>query len=180
MAKVEVPLMSFDASGQIGKACVFFPWKGRHVVRRYVKPTNVRTPDQGNVRLYCKSCGYNNSFIETASPLYDQVKEKTPAGDIWNAFFSKTEMGAEMVAIKASIIAYATATSKADFDTEAASLGMVDQDVPYASVDPIPAGCVMFICARAAYDLGLAIAPVDAQDMSDVQVQAFKAAYSAT
>jgi len=40
MAKVDGPLFSLEARGKIGQAIVFFPWKGRHAVRRWLKPTN--------------------------------------------------------------------------------------------------------------------------------------------
>jgi hypothetical protein len=50
MSKVFGPLMSLDASGQIGKAMVFSKWKGINYVRRYLKPANPQTDDQVAVR----------------------------------------------------------------------------------------------------------------------------------
>lgn len=52
MAKVKLPLVSLEARGQIGKALVYFPWKGVNAVREYVIPTNPRTPDQLTQRGY--------------------------------------------------------------------------------------------------------------------------------
>jgi len=46
MAVVDAPLFSFAASGQLGKALVFFPWKGLKCVRSYVHPANPETSDQ--------------------------------------------------------------------------------------------------------------------------------------
>jgi len=46
MAKVRAPLFSFGASGKIGNALVYFPWKGINAVREYVVPANPRTADQ--------------------------------------------------------------------------------------------------------------------------------------
>ncbi|MBA7535571.1 hypothetical protein ES705_27829 [subsurface metagenome] len=46
MAKLKAPLMSLGASGALGKALVFFPWKGLDVVREYVIPTNPRSTKQ--------------------------------------------------------------------------------------------------------------------------------------
>jgi hypothetical protein len=40
MAKIIAPLFSFSASGAIGKALVYFGWKGIPVVRRFVVPAN--------------------------------------------------------------------------------------------------------------------------------------------
>ncbi len=52
MAKLKAPLMSLGASGQLGKALVFFPWKGIHAVRTHVVPTNPDTDAQKLQRGY--------------------------------------------------------------------------------------------------------------------------------
>lgn len=52
MAKLKLPLLSFEASGQIGKAAVFFTWKGIKVVRVHVIPTNPRSAAQTTQRGY--------------------------------------------------------------------------------------------------------------------------------
>ncbi len=43
MARVNGPLFSLDASGQLGRAVVYTKWKGRNVVREYVIPANPRS-----------------------------------------------------------------------------------------------------------------------------------------
>lgn len=43
MAKLKAPLLSLGASQQLGKALVFFGWKGLDVVREYVIPSNPNT-----------------------------------------------------------------------------------------------------------------------------------------
>ncbi len=52
MAKLKAPLMSLGASGQLGKALVFFPWKGLDVVREYVIPSNPKSTLQTTQRGY--------------------------------------------------------------------------------------------------------------------------------
>lgn len=52
MAKVKAPLFSFGARGQLGKALVFFPWKGIDCCREYVIPSNPNTADQQTQRGY--------------------------------------------------------------------------------------------------------------------------------
>ena len=52
MAKLKAPLMSLGASGQLGKALVFFPWKGLNCVREYVVPSNPKTTGQTTQRGY--------------------------------------------------------------------------------------------------------------------------------
>lgn len=46
MAKLKAPLLSLGASGAIGKAIVFFPWKGLNVAREFVVPANPNTATQ--------------------------------------------------------------------------------------------------------------------------------------
>lgn len=50
MAVVSAPLLSFGASGQIGKAQVYATWKGRPYVRRHVIPANPQSTDQSHTR----------------------------------------------------------------------------------------------------------------------------------
>lgn len=52
MAKLKAPLLSLGASQQLGKALVFFPWKGLNVVREYVVPANPQTSGQTTQRGY--------------------------------------------------------------------------------------------------------------------------------
>jgi len=55
VAKLNAPLFSFGASGAIGKAIVYFPWKGLNVVRQYVVPSNPKSDDQIIQRDYLKA-----------------------------------------------------------------------------------------------------------------------------
>ncbi len=50
MAKLKAPLFSLGASQQLGKALVFFGWKGLNVVREYVIPSNPKTTLQKSQR----------------------------------------------------------------------------------------------------------------------------------
>lgn len=52
MAKLKGPLFSLGASQQLGKALVFFPWKGLNVVREYVVPANPKSAGQLTQRGY--------------------------------------------------------------------------------------------------------------------------------
>jgi len=52
MAKLKAPLMSLGARSQLGKALVFFPWKGIDCVREYVIPANPRSNPQITQRGY--------------------------------------------------------------------------------------------------------------------------------
>jgi hypothetical protein len=52
MAKLKGPLFSLGASQQLGKALVYFPWKGLNLVREYVIPSNPQTTAQNTHRAY--------------------------------------------------------------------------------------------------------------------------------
>ncbi len=52
MAKLKGPLFSLGASQQLGKALVYFPWKGINAVRTYVIPTNPKSADQQTQRAF--------------------------------------------------------------------------------------------------------------------------------
>lgn len=50
MAKVQGPLLSIGASGQIGQSHVYSRWKGRPYTRRYVTPANPQSTEQTKTR----------------------------------------------------------------------------------------------------------------------------------
>jgi len=99
-AKVDGPLFSLEAKGKIGDAIVFFPWKGRHAVRRWLKPTNPRDIDQKLVRQKMAAFGKCLGAITTPSAsglvngadIVEVVKALTPATQIWNAYLVKKGM----------------------------------------------------------------------------------------
>ncbi len=99
MAKVDGPLFSLEARGKIADAIVFFPWKGRHAVRRWLKPTNPRDVDQKIIRQKMAGIGKVVSRITSPSTTMPNgsaqvvaFKAKTPAAQIWNAYLVKKAM----------------------------------------------------------------------------------------
>jgi hypothetical protein len=46
MAKIKMPLMGMEASGQLGKTLVYFNWKGLNCARMHVTPSNPNTASQ--------------------------------------------------------------------------------------------------------------------------------------
>lgn len=65
MAKVKAPLFGFGASGQLGGAIVYFPWKGLNCVREYVIPANPNSDPQIAQRGY-----FHNSVDAWHANLY--------------------------------------------------------------------------------------------------------------
>lgn len=76
MAKVNAPLLSFGARGQIGNSIVFGAWRGVNYARQKVIPANPRTTAQQELRGVFRVM----SQLWTLAPI--QWK------DLWNAFAS--------------------------------------------------------------------------------------------
>ena len=119
MAKVEGPLFSLEARGKIGNAMVFFPWKGRHAVRRWLKPTNPRDADQKIVRQKMAAIGKAVAAITSPGAVLVNGaaavvawKAKTPATQIWNAYLVSNCM--KDLAVEANFTAFSAAMMGTD------------------------------------------------------------------
>lgn len=86
MAKLKAPLMSLGAAGALGKALVFFGWKGLDVVREYVIPANPKTTKQTTQRGYVTAAV---AAIHTAQALatYPLAELDTVAYALWGSTF---------------------------------------------------------------------------------------------
>lgn len=164
MAKVKTPLLSFEARNKLADSIVFFPWKGRNVVRQWRKPTNPRSIGQMIIRQKLASMGKNLAIIETpktglldGSKMYQMLKDVTPATQIWNAYFVEKAMDyvktdANFAALSAAL--YGTA-AVSQWTESAIGLGfetLTDADI-YAT--QIPPELQLFMGAYAAYLLEL-------------------------
>lgn len=67
MSKTTAPLLSFGASGQIGKTMVYASWKGRAYARRYIIPSNPNSNDQQETRNTFKWLNAVYKFLPTAA-----------------------------------------------------------------------------------------------------------------
>lgn len=79
MPKITAPMFGLGASGQIGKAIVYFPWKGLDLARQYVKPANPNTAAQSTQR------GYMTSAV---AEWHDATAARLQSQDIeaWNRY----------------------------------------------------------------------------------------------
>lgn len=164
MAKVKTPLLSFEARNSLAESIVFFPWKGRNVVRQWRKPTNPRDIDQKIIRQKFAAMGKNLAIIETpktglldGSKMYQLLKEAAPAVQIWNAHFAKQAL--KYVGTDANFVILSAGLAGADaisqWTDSAITLGfetLTDADI-YAT--QIPPELQLFMGAYAAYKLVL-------------------------
>ncbi len=168
MAKVEGPLFSLEARGKIGDAIVYFPWKGRHVVRQWLKPTNPQSATQGYVRGAMKAIGKFISKIlciakgsALDSLLYADCTSSADAGMNWNAWLAGGFLDALQLAgvfqtdsFLGYVSEYSTdlhTTVRGPFETFASALGLEDFAMAYGYTTSIPAGLQLYLGAVACY-----------------------------
>lgn len=168
MAKVEGPLFSLEARGKIGDAIVFFPWKGRHVVRQWLKPTNPQSSLQGYVRASMKAIGKFISQILSISNadaldsmLYADCTSSVDAGMNWNAWLAGgfladlVDAGSFQTSDFANYVSEYSSdlntTVKAAFDSLATTLGLENFAMAYGYTTAIPAGLQLYFGAIACY-----------------------------
>lgn len=170
-AKVDGPLFSLEARGKIGDAIVFFPWKGRHAVRRWLKPTNPRDIDQKLIRQKMASVGQTIGKILGVSTTYPngslavvEWKTLTPATQIWNAYIAKkalTDLSSDN-AWTTLMNAIDAATAVVTWQSCALDMGMLTL---FATADPyatdVPPEHQLAAVAYAAYKAGYSDVSVD-------------------
>lgn len=133
MAKVTAPLMSMDASGQIGKALVF--QKGGQV-RQYVVPANPKTVAQMTVRN--KLGDIQRSLKKLGLVLRGELKSKF--GARWNS-----DIVGELMKNDAALLTSYQTTWTAYTSQEKTDWGTADTSVPVALIDGFP----LYACAKA-------------------------------
>lgn len=152
MAKVDGPLFSLEARGKLGDAIVFFPWKGRHVVRQHVIPVNPQSSAQGDARLALGAIGRACSAVSPANDYAMYVKDYMQDGQTWistvvswiiqNVLADGTDFDTEHGV-------YAAHSAKSDFDAEAAALSLNEFDVSYkGATNKAEAGFQLYLLAH--------------------------------
>lgn len=129
-----MPLLSGSASGKLGDALVFFPWKGLNVVRKWLKPTNPELPDQGTARLILGGMGRACKPVADTSVFKSDALECAVAPQTWISALIKYVIANYMTTptlYEAQYTAFEAHTQKAQFTTDAGLLGLTDFDVSY-------------------------------------------------
>jgi len=158
MAKVEGPLFSLEARGKVGNIMVHFPWKGRNVVRKWLKPTNPRDVDQKIIRQKLAALGHVLKAMltpVTASPngsaAVVEIKTLTPATQIWNAYLVKKSL--DYFKSDANYTAFLSdITNATDFSAWTEEAGAMEIPTIYATADQFATDIVPGVqLAMAAY-----------------------------
>jgi hypothetical protein len=194
MAKVSGPLLSIEARGKIAEALVFFPWKGRHIVRQWLKPANPKRTLQGYVRVSLKAIGKAIAKIISTSQgdaldsyLYTQLTSLAPADQPWNAYMAKqvlddlksagTFQTASFVAMSAL---YSTHSNVAAFSSDASALMLSDFAFDYGYTTNNDAGFLLYMAAHAAQKLQIAGFTTALADWAASDVNNLKSAFLST
>jgi hypothetical protein len=156
MAKVTGPLFSIEARGKIADAMVHFPWKGINVVRGWVKPANVKSEAQGNVRLILGGLGRAMSTVNLTSLYKDDLQAMATGTNTWVSEFiqfAKAHILADTTALETEYGTYFAHTNKADFIASAVNLGLTDLTISYAGTTALmPGGFIVYLLARTAIE----------------------------
>ena len=164
MAKVTGPLMSMSATGKVGDALVFFGWKGRNVVRQWLKPSNPKTSAQGDVRIAMSGTGravgkmvaessYHQQLIDLSLIPGGQTKQSYMVKYILDNFLSTGTLYAAELANTTGHTAYAGIQSVAD------SLGILEFDLTYAAYAPYNKALGVYLLAKASIALSFTGSP---------------------
>jgi hypothetical protein len=150
--KVTMPLMSGTASGSLGGAITF---DKRGFVRQLVIPANPQSDEQGNARQMVLAV--QKALTKLGGTVITAVRGIAPTSYRWNSFLLGQAIGPSSTEFDASVAAFAALTGpqRADWDTRAAALGLVEQSIPYATDDPVSAGLQLFAISRTLFALGL-------------------------
>jgi len=164
MAKVSGPLMSMSASGKLADAIVFFTWKGRNVVRQWLVPANPQTSQQGDRRIIIGGTGRAAGQVTVDENYHQQLidLELIPGGQTKQSYLVKyildnyisnaTNYSTQLACIKAH-------AASDHFQTEADTLGLLEFDLDYATVDPYDERLGLYLLAKAAIALSFTGAP---------------------
>lgn len=152
MAKVTGPLFSISASGKLADAMVHFGWKGRAVVRRWLKPSNPQTGNQGDRRVMLGGLGRAPKYIQKDSVYYTYALAVEEAGQTWISSFVKYIMATYFVNVAgfdALEDEYFQHPTKADFISAASTLGLTTFDLTYrAMTKPFGLGFQIYCLAK--------------------------------
>ena len=147
MAKVTAPIMSFSASGQLGKSVVFFTHLGRNVVRGLVTPLNPKTPLQGMNRLLLAAYGRATRPVVEGGPWLTALRPVIPVGQTWVSMFVR-RLFAQFSTPLDLYNGYENHPNSVQFQAIADQMGLTPVTVPYAGVmSTLQGGVIMYTLA---------------------------------
>lgn len=159
MAKVTAPLMSMSASGKIADAIVYFTWKGRNVVRQWLKPANPEASDQGDRRIMMGGTGRAVGKIVADASFHNQLitLELIPGGQTKQSYLVKYILDnylTNATAFESEHLSMSAHGGSVHIGTAAEALGVAAFDLDYATVRPYSKKLGLYLIGKAAVALG--------------------------
>lgn len=164
MAKVTGPLFSMSASGKIADSMVFFGWKGSNVVRQWLKPSNPKSANQGDVRIALGGTGRAAGQVMPNSAFAQQLITLglIPGGQTKQSYLVKYIVNnylAGATAYAAALAEYTGHAAYSAFDAAGLSESILEFDLDYATNAPYQRGFGLYLLAKAATVLDFAGTP---------------------
>jgi len=153
-----------SASGKIGDAMVFFPWKGLSVVREWLKPANPQSADQGDRRIIIGGTGRAVGKIKPGSEFAQQLIDLNliPTSQTKQSFIVQYILDNYLTnpTTYATELAACTGhTAYTAFGSAATDLTITEFDLDYAAIAPYDKALGLYLIAKAAIALGFTGAP---------------------
>lgn len=156
MAKVTGPLFSISASGKIADSMVYFPWKGLHVVRQWLKPTNPESADQGNRRVMLGGLGRAPKYVQKNSIYHTHALGVAIPPNTWISTFVKyvmTTYFTDVAGFDAIQTELGLHPARNDFRDRAGELGLTVFDLNYKSMaNSFSARLQLYMLAKYGWD----------------------------
>ena len=163
MAIVQGPLHSDDARGKFAKSIVYIGWKGIKTARQWLKPTNPKSEDQGNIRTIIGGIGRTIGKIVKSSAFHDQlialdlIPDQQSKQSYLVQYIKDNYLaggGATMTGNFASMLAeLAGHTSYTTFQAKGTVLSILDFSLSYDTIDAFDKGLGLYLLAKAAIAL---------------------------
>ena len=134
MAKVGGPLYSMTASGKIANAMVHFKWKGLAVVRQWIKPSNLKSEDQGDVRQILGGLGRATKAAKANSLFRDDARVAAGTLNTWVSKFVqyiRQNVMVDATAFESELTTFNAHTAVAAFNSSALALGLQSLAIAY-------------------------------------------------
>jgi len=154
--KVIGPFHSDDASGSFAGCIVAAKWKGVKYLRQLVTPRNAETEDQAVVRLILGGLGRTAGKVNVTSAYEAQMITlgRIPSGQSKQSAlvkFCQAQFMVDSTAYEAIYTAFEAHAAKADFTSQAGSIGLADLDIAYkgAGTHVFSKGMMLYVLARA-------------------------------
>lgn len=160
---------SDDARGKFANSIVFIGWKGIMTARRWLKPANPKSDDQGSVRGVIGNLGRAVGKVVKDSAFHDQlidldlIPDRQSKQSYLVQYIKDNYIGGKgatmLAAYTAQLAEYAGSSGMTSFSAAAADINLTAFVPTYGNVTSWEAGLGLYLIGKAAVALGFLTAP---------------------